>query len=170
MIIRDADPSEFEQLAWLQIRSWRDVYRGVMADWYLDDEIEKDLLTRWAELTPEGDDLILVADDGGIKGFVTIWCQPDPFIDNLHVEPGLRSKGTGSLLMQKTAARLIEAGYDAVYLYVAAENERAMAFYRKLGGRFGEVEQYQHRHGQNVNAIKVTFDDLRALQSAGPKA
>ncbi|MGI9493761.1 MAG: GNAT family N-acetyltransferase [Geminicoccaceae bacterium] len=170
MNIRDAVSSEFQELAWLQIRSWRDVYRGVMADWYLDDEIEKDLLTRWADLQPEGDDLILVADDGDIKGFVTIWCQPDPFIDNLHVEPGLRSKGIGSMLMQKTAARLIETGYDAVYLYVAAENQRAMAFYRKLGGRFGEVERYEHRHGEHVNAIKVTFDDLRALQNAGSEA
>ena len=163
MDIRDADPSEFQDLAWLQIRSWRDVYRGIMPDWYLNDEIEKDLVTRWAELQPKGDDMILVADDRGIKGFVTIWCQPDPFIDNLHVEPGLRSKGTGGMLMSGTATRLIEAGYDFVYLYVAAENKRAIAFYRKLGGRFGEVEQYHHRYGEPVNAIKVTFDDLPKL-------
>jgi len=165
MIIRDADPSEFEKLAWLQIRSWRDVYRGTMADWYLDDEIEEDLLTRWAELCPKGNDMILVADDEGIKGFVTIWCQPDPFIDNLHVEPGFRSKGTGALLMRGAATRLIEAGYGFVYLYVAAKNERAMGFYRNLGGEFGEVEQFDHRHGEQVDAIKVTFRDLPKLEN-----
>lgn len=166
-MIRDADPGEFQALAWLQIRSWRDVYPGIMPAWYLDDGIEKDLLTRWAELQPQGDDLILVADEDGIKGFVTIWCQPHPFVDNLHVEPGLRSKGTGGQLMRATAARLIEKGYDSVYLYVAAKNPRAMAFYRRLGGTFGEVEQLEHRHGDDVDAIKVTFDDLPALRDGG---
>lgn len=167
MIIRDAERSEFQDLAWLQIRSWRDVYRGIMPDWYLGDRIEEDILTRWAELWPEGDDLVLVADDDGIKRFVTIWCQPAPFIDNLHVEPGLRSKGTGRQLMRSTATRLIEKGYDDVYLYVAAGNPRAVNFYRRLGGHFGEVEQFEHRHGGNVDAIKVTFDDLPMLASAG---
>ncbi len=167
MIIRDAVSSDFEDLAWLQIRSWRDVYPGIMPAWYLDDEIEKDLLTRWAELRPKGDDLILVAEEEGIKGFITIWCQPGPFIDNLHVEPGLRSKGTGGKLMQAAATRLIENGYDSVYLYVAAKNPRAMAFYRNLGGLFGEVERLEHRHGDDVDAIKVTFDDLPNLRDAG---
>ncbi len=166
MLIRDADVSEFEKLAWLQIRSWRDVYRGIMPDWYLDDAIETDQLTRWVELQPKGNDMVLVADDDGIKGFVTIWCQPDPFIDNLHVEPGLRSNGTGGLLMREVATRLIKVGYDFVYLYVAAKNERAMAFYRSLGGEFGEMEQFEHRHGERIDAIKVTFRDLPKLQNS----
>ncbi|MGH1479200.1 MAG: GNAT family N-acetyltransferase [Geminicoccales bacterium] len=164
IIIRDAERAEYLDLAWLQIRSWRDVYRGIMPDWYLDEGIEKDQLTRWAELQPRGDDLVLLAEEDGLKGFVTIWCQPDPFIDNLHVEPGLRSKGTGGHLMRATASRLIDKGYDSVYLYVAAGNSRAMAFYRKLGGKFGEVEQLEHRHGDNVDAIRVTFNDLIALR------
>lgn len=164
IIIRDAERAEYQDLAWLQIRSWRDVYPGIMPAWYLDEGIEKDQLTRWAELHPKGDDLILVADEDGIKGFVTIWCQPDPFIDNLHVEPGLRSRGMGERLMRATASRLIDKGYDSVFLYVAAKNPRAVAFYRNLGGRFGEVEQLEHRHGDNVDAIKVIFDDLPALR------
>ncbi len=167
MIIRDADPAEFQHLAWLQIRSWRSVYRGIMPDWYLDETIEEDLLTRWAELRPNGNDLVLVAEDEGIKGFITVWCQPDPFIDNLHVEPGQRSNGTGGKLMQATAARLIKNSYDSVYLYVAAKNPRAVAFYRRLGGEFGEVEQFEHRHGENVDAIKVTWHDLHQLVRAG---
>ncbi len=167
MIIRDADPAEFQDLAWLQIRSWRSVYRGIMPDWYLDEGIEEDLLTRWTDLQPKGNDLVLVAEDDGIKGFITVWCQPDPFVDNLHVEPGLRSKGTGGKLMRATATRLIGNGYGSVYLYVAAKNPRATAFYRRLGGHFGEVEQLEHRHGENVDAIKVTWNDLRGLEHAG---
>jgi ribosomal protein S18 acetylase RimI-like enzyme len=164
MNIRDADPAEYEALAWLQIRSWRSIYQGVMPDWYLNDAIEKDQLERWAAMAPKDGDLILVAaDDDGIKGFITCWRQQGPFIDNLHVEPDLRSKGTGGRLMRATAARLIEAGCDQVYLYVAAQNPRAVEFYRRLNGAFGEVEQLEHRFGDNVDAIKVTWTDLPGL-------
>ena len=163
MIIRDAERAEFPLLAALQIRSWRDVYRGVMPDTYLDHEIENDLHTRWQELRPSGDDLVLVADQGCIRGFITVWCKPDPYIDNLHVEPGERSRGAGRLLMQTAAHRLAQCGYDRVSLYVAAQNHRAAAFYRMLGGRFGEVERLHQENGGDVDAISVEWDDLANL-------
>lgn len=168
MIIRDAARSDFEALARLQIRSWRDVYRGIMPDAYLDDGIDRDLAARWEALRPSGDDLVLIAEEGRIVGFVTIWCKPDPFIDNLHVEPGLRSKGVGRRLMQATAHRLMQNGYDRVSLKVAAQNHRAAAFYRKLGGRFGKVERVHQEHGGAVDAIDVVWTDLTRLASANP--
>lgn len=163
LIIRDAERSEFPALAALQIRSWRDVYRGIMPDAYLDDEIDRDLNARWEALRPGGDDLVLIADEGGIRGFVTVWCQPQPFIDNLHVEPGKRSEGIGSRLMRAAAHRLLQNRYERVSLYVAAKNHRASAFYRKLGGRFGDVQSVHQQFGGNVDAIEIVWDDLPAL-------
>ncbi len=167
LIIRDAERSEFPELAALQIRSWRDVYRGIMPDAYLDDEIESDLHARWDALRPSDDDLVLIADQGGIRGFITVWCKPHPFVDNLHVEPGERSKGTGQRLMQAMAHRLIENGYDRASLYVAARNHRAAAFYRKLEGRFGHVEHLHQEHGGAVDAIEVVWEDLTRLAAIG---
>ncbi len=166
LVVRDAEHHEFAALAALQIRSWRDVYRGTMPDSYLDREIEGDLSSRWQALEPGQDDLILVADQGGIRGFITVWCQPNPYIDNLHVEPGERSRGIGRRLMQVTAQRLIDNGYDRVSLYVAANNLRAADFYRNLGGCFGQVEFVEQRYGGGVDAIEVVWDDLARL--AGP--
>lgn len=163
IIIRDAERSEFPALAALQIRSWRNVYRGIMPDAYLDDAIDDDLMARWASLDPSGDDLVLIADLGVITGFITVWCKPDPFIDNLHVEPGERSRGIGQRLMQTTAKRLKQRGFDSMSLHVAAKNQRAAAFYRKLGGRFGEVEQVHQQFGGAVDAIEVVWDDLSKL-------
>ncbi|MEM8950393.1 MAG: GNAT family N-acetyltransferase [Pseudomonadota bacterium] len=163
LIIRDAKRSEFAALAALQIRSWRDVYRGIMPDSYLDDEIEGDLHARWENLHPSGDDLILVADDSGLCGFITVWCQSDPYIDNLHVEPGERSKGVGESLMRTAAHRLIQNDYGRVSLHVAADNLRAAAFYRRLEGSFGVVERKQQEHGGPVDAIEVVWEDLAKL-------
>ncbi|MEZ5931077.1 MAG: GNAT family N-acetyltransferase [Alphaproteobacteria bacterium] len=160
IIIRDAERSEFPALAALQARSWRDVYRGILQDAYLDDDMDEDFRQRWAALQPSGNDKVLVAVQDVILGFVTVWCQPDPFIDNLHVEPGLRSKGIGQRLMQETASRLIRDGYTTMSLYVAAQNHRARAFYERLGGSFGEVEHIHQAHGGSVHAIQVVWDDL----------
>ena len=164
--IRDAKRSEFSDLAALQIRSWRDVYRGIMPDAYLDDEIEDDLGARWNALDPSGDDLVLLAEKDGIRGFITVWCKPDPFVDNLHVDPGGRSKGVGRRLMQAAAERLVQKGYQRLSLYVAAKNPRAAAFYRRLGGRLGDVEHLHQQHGGSVDAIEVVWDDLAKLAAA----
>lgn len=166
VIIRDAQQSEFPALARLQTRSWRDVYRGIMPETYLDDEIENDLRNRWEALRQSGNDLVLVADQDGILGFITVWCNPAPYIDNLHVEPGKRSGGIGNRLMQTTAHRLMQNGYDRVSLYVAAKNRRAAAFYRKLGGQFGKVERLHQENGGPVDAIEVVWDDLAKLANS----
>lgn len=163
LIIRDAERSEFPALAALQIRSWRNVYREIMPNTYLDDEIEGDLHARWEALHPSDDDLVLIADQGGIRGFITVWCKPDPFIDNLHVEPGERSKGVGQRLMRATAHRLVQNGYDRVSLYVAAENQRAAAFYRRLEGSFGPVERKHQENGGAIDAIEIVWEDLARL-------
>ncbi len=165
VIIRDAAPSEFPTLAMLQVRSWRDVYRGILPDSYLDDEIDEDLTSRWAELRPSGDDLVLVADRDGIVGFITVWCNPSPYVDNLHVEPGKRSGGVGAHLMRSAAHRLIQNGYERMSLYVAAGNTRAAAFYRRLGGEFGEVERLHQKNGGDVDAIEVVWTNLAKLAS-----
>lgn len=166
VIVRDAVRSEFPALARLQIRSWRDVYQGILPDTYLSDEIEDDLSRRWEALSPSGDDLVLVADHAGILGFVTVWCKPNPYIDNLHVEPDRRSGGVGELLMRAAADRLLQNGYDRVSLYVAAKNERAANFYRRLGGEFGEVERLHQENGGDVDAIEVIWTNLAELAHA----
>lgn len=161
--IRDAKRSEFQALARLQIRSWRDVYKGILPDSYLNDEIDEDLSRRWEALRPTGDDLVLVADRSGLLGFITVWCKPDPYIDNLHVEPEKRSGGVGELLMRSAASRLLQHGYDRVSLYVAARNDRAADFYRRLGGQFGEIERLHQKNGGDVDAIEVIWTDLAKL-------
>ncbi len=104
----------------------------------------------------------MAEEQDGISGFVTVWCRPAPFIDNLHVVPDRRTEGIGGCLMQAAAAQLIERGHDTVHLWVAADNHRAIAFYHRLGGRFGE-RQIQRLYGQEVAATNVVWDDLAGL-------
>ena len=68
--------------------------------------------------------------------------------------------------MLATARRLMDNGYDRMSLYVAAQNQRAAAFYRRLGGRFGEVEQVHQQFGGPVDAIRISWEDLDKLAAA----
>ena len=54
-------------------------------------------------------------------------------IYHLAVEPGLRKRGIGTLLMQEVERRLKAKGCIRCYLMVTAENENAIHFYEAQG-------------------------------------
>ena len=72
---------------------------------YLDNEVGGDLAAQWRDRTITDDDVVLVVEDSEIVGFIAVWCEPDPFIDNLHIFPARRSGGLGRELMKHAATR-----------------------------------------------------------------
>jgi ribosomal protein S18 acetylase RimI-like enzyme len=54
-------------------------------------------------------------------------------IYHLAVDPGLRERGIGSLLMDEVERRLKAKGCIRCYLMVAADNENAIRFYKSRG-------------------------------------
>ena len=50
-------------------------------------------------------------------------------LDDLYIFPEFRSKGIGSVIIQKC----IEESDSTIFLYVFAKNVRAIALYEKLG-------------------------------------
>jgi len=54
-------------------------------------------------------------------------------VDNISVEPAYRSQGVGEALMERVYALAREQGINRVTLSVWAFNERAIAFYERLG-------------------------------------
>ncbi|KAF0107380.1 MAG: N-acetyltransferase GCN5 [Anaerolineaceae bacterium] len=80
-------------------------------------------------------DLFLVAElDGRIVGTVIGGFDGRRgLIYHLAVEPGLRERGVGSLLMDEVERRLQAKGCIRSYLLVTAENEQSMRFYEKRG-------------------------------------
>jgi ribosomal protein S18 acetylase RimI-like enzyme len=58
---------------------------------------------------------------------------------HLHIDllPALQGRGTGRALIERMLAALADAGAPGVHLGVAADNLRAIGFYRRLG--FDEV-------------------------------
>ncbi len=107
MKIRSAGPLDLSAITALQTESWKDTYSKVLPEHYLSRELAADLTRHWEAVTIEPEDVLLVAEDDGVVGFIAAWFRPEPYIDNLHVKPSMRSRGVGSMLMKAVAKQLI---------------------------------------------------------------
>ena len=162
MHIRRAQSSDFPFIAAVQAESWQDTYAGVLPEAYLAGQISEDLKLHWRAVEIQAEDVVLVAEDDGIIGFIAIWCRPDPFIDNLHVRPSRRSRKIGTTLLISAARLLMHQGHKAAYLWVVENNIRAIRLYERLGGVSTE-RALKSLFGYPVPNVKVDFCDLRSI-------
>ncbi len=170
-LIRTAGAGDADAIAMLHTASWREVYRGILPDAYLDHEIVGDRLRYWtgALATPAGS-FVLVACDGGVpSGFIAVARDGEPgydaVIDSLHVAAAWRGTGLGRRLMGQAASRLLAAGASSVCLRVFDANTAAVGFYRRLGGR-PDGSGIDGFAGADMPDTRFGWRDLAALRDA----
>ncbi len=173
LVIRPAVLADEPAIAALHRESWRQSYRGTLADGYLDGALAADMAARWRRRLgePQPGWLVLVATvDGAFAGFLAAGPDPeDPrrdLFDNLHVDPGLRSHGIGAALMREGADRLAALGRGRAILWVIAANAGAIAFYRDLGGIVGPAEPHTIAPDLTVPSVSVRWDRMADLATA----
>ena len=162
MKIRSATQSDLQVLADIHIESWKDSYSDVLPPEFLAGQIDIDLTEHWNEIDTQNEDIILVAEENSLIGFVAVWCRPFPFIDNLHVRPSHRSKKIGSKLMKAVTNELIYNGHKTAYLWVFESNEKAIRFYERLGGVQKE-QSIKTVFGYDILSRKIEWDDIGAI-------
>ena len=162
MKIRRATPSDFKGIAAIHAKSWQDAYSDDLPTEFLSGPIIRDFELYWREIEIQNEDIVLVAEENSLFGFIAVWCRPIPFIDNLHVTPSQRSKKVGSKLMNAAAKELINKGYKTAYLWVFQSNEKAIRFYKRLGGIQKETSM-KNVFGYDVLSLKMEWDDLSKI-------
>jgi len=162
--IRRAAPGDLRAIAAIHAASWREAYRGMLPDSYLENEVGPDLEAHWRSTDIKPGDVVLVAEEDAPLGFIAVWCRPDPYIDNLHVLPGHNSKGIGARLMGAAAEILLSQGHTTAQLWVLEQNTRALKFYRRLGGEAVETVD-RPVFDQEALQTKVVWRDLQHLKS-----
>ena len=161
--IRLAERDDYPAIAEVQAESWKDAYRGTLPATYLAGDVYEDLARHWqGVVTGPGDVVMVAADKGGVIGFIAVWCRPDPFIDNLHVLPALRSKGIGRKLMAAAVARLVQDGHNTAYLWVLETNDRAIRLYEELGGVAAD-RTIKSIFGHDLPALRFVWDDIAKM-------
>ena len=162
MKIRQATQSDFQAIAAIHIESWKDSYPDVLPAEFLDWKINRVFLKHWNEIEMQNEDIILVAEENYVIGFIAVWCRPIPFIDNLHVRPSKRSKKVGSALMSAVSKELINHGHKTAYLWVFESNQKAIRFYERLGG-IQKEQSMKTVFGYDVLSRKIEWNDLSLI-------
>lgn len=139
MIVRAGVQADLPQVAALKVRSWDDTYRALVGSAVVDQllDVEEHRSTIQRDLgKPKAFLLVAEAPDGEVVGFALSHLDDagEPFLESMHVRPGLRGTGIGTALLRATAARWTTGGFGSMSLHVVAANIAARRFYERLGG------------------------------------
>ena len=152
MVIRKAAEDDVTQIAEIVVEDWKNAYRGIIGDDYLDsisvEEQYKKELRRYREIT-------VAAAGGEILGFA--WNKEaksedaDCEIVALYVRYAKRKTGVGRALFQNAINTFRAAGKKRMIIWCLKENHEARKFYEKMGGTAHKTDA--HRWGNEEYAI-----------------
>jgi ribosomal protein S18 acetylase RimI-like enzyme len=169
-----ATQGDARAIAALHTQSWQQHYQGLISDDYLRTELAADRLAIWQQrLGAEKHDywVLLAKRDNQLVGFVCINNIEHPdgvLLDNLHVASRFHGTGIG-LSLFKQAAEYVRVNFESVpmYLEVLSKNQRAIAFYKSLGGQFIRNGSWRTPCGNCVDEQVYSWQSNTLKQLAG---
>ena len=140
--IREATPADATAIAEAHVATWRETYRGLLPDSYLDNLTPARREPQWRRILALPDDervvLVVSGDADAIVGFASGGPAHDRSeyageVYTLYLRRGYQGCGLGRALFIALATRLREQGITSAILWVLATNTRARGFYSALG-------------------------------------
>jgi GNAT superfamily N-acetyltransferase len=139
--IRRARTEDAAALSSVFDSAWREAYQGILPALALDRMIGRRGPRWWLSTIGRGRPLVVLDVGEAIAGYVTYGrCRDrslpaDGEIDELYLAPEYQGLGFGKRLFKAVRNDLDDRGAKRVAVWCLAENERACAFYRNMGGR-----------------------------------
>jgi GNAT superfamily N-acetyltransferase len=155
--IRPPRPDEWEAACELRLRALRDTPLAYL-------ETLEQALARtddeWRERIALSDAkhvVVAIADDGRWVGSMTVLAHADPpTLVAVFVDPSARGDGTATRLLEAAIAWVRERGRTRLRLQVGGFNDRARAFYERMGFvATGDVEVFP---GHEVDEHEMVLD------------
>jgi ribosomal protein S18 acetylase RimI-like enzyme len=149
--IRRARKVDAEEIASVHDASWRDAYRGMIPGRELEKMIARRGPNWWASAIDRGSRLLVLDFNDAIVGYVSYGRNRVPSLPfrgeifELYLEPEYQGLGFGRRLFEAARDDLASHGYPTFLVWALGENDRAMTFYERLGGRM--VRRAQERFG-----------------------
>jgi GNAT superfamily N-acetyltransferase len=168
--IRPAQLADIEEIARVQVESWRTTYVGIMPDDLLANLTIESRLEIWRGplSNPESPSVIYVAEaDGQIIGFAAGGPERSGHvlykaeIYAIYLLQAYQGRGIGRALVQAVVGRLLDKGYSAMLIWVAAKNP-ATHFYAALGGQPFASKTESFGSGE-IEEIAYGYDDIKKL-------
>jgi putative acetyltransferase len=128
--LRPATDEDVEAIADLFHRGWHEVHPGRVPDGLTERRTREAFGDRVARRVAETDDTTVADADGEIAGFIMVAGDE---AEQVYVDAAYRRTGVATALLTEAERQIGAAGHDAAWLVVVRGNERAQAFYAKLG-------------------------------------
>lgn len=169
-VVFPAGPSDAEDLARVHVTSWRETYRGLLADAFLARMSEPGFTRRFRRaLASPGDSVTLAgADRHGLvayaQGSASRRGVPgEAEVQTLYVLRQAQGEGLGARLMTETARALAAQGATSLMVSVLRDNIRARGFYEHLGGEPEAARQEPGPGGRLLYEVAYRWRDISAL-------
>ncbi len=156
--IRTAVPDDAAELARLHVDCWDDAYTGLMPQSILDERRANvdQRAQRWREILETHDRNRVAVDPDGLIGFACAGPVQDEDLEGdvdvqlqaLYVRGPWWGSGVGYALFREVV------GDRAAYLWVLANNQRAISFYERQGFRLDGTED-MHEEGLHARMVRA---------------
>lgn len=169
-ILFPADPSDAEALAAVHVTSWRETYRGLLPDVYLDRMSLPAHARRWRRSlmsSAPGQVVLAAADRGGLVGYAAggpsrYQVEGEGEIATLYVLRRAQRQGLGRRLIADTARVLAAGGARSLTISVLRDNLAARGFYEHLGG-VADAPRPEPGPGGVMQEVAYVWDDIRKV-------
>lgn len=167
-VIFPAGPDDAADLARVHVTAWRETYRGLLPDAYLDRMSLDEHARRFARALISGEELVLAAADRwGLVGYAAggpsrSWRENEAEVTRLYVLRSAQGKGLGRRLLSGAAKVLAANGARSLVISVLRDNLRARGFYEHLGGE-PEPVRMERGPGGVVYEVSYRWSDIGRL-------
>jgi ribosomal protein S18 acetylase RimI-like enzyme len=127
--LRPAEPGDAAAVAEVWRAGWHDGHLGHVPDELVAVRTDESFRTRAAARI---DDTTVAIVDGEVAGFVMVVGDE---VEQVYVSSGHRGQGVADSLLEEAERQVRENGHRAAWLAVVSGNERARAFYERMGWR-----------------------------------
>ncbi len=139
--IRNATLLDVNELARINVESWKFAYKNILPESYLDSLSLQELKPRWERGLQVAHRNCLVVIVGGRMVGYTIFGPPrskdsengSAELFAIYFSPEFVAQGFGTRLMNKVKFRLAELKYQTCLVWILERNERAIEFYLRQG-------------------------------------
>jgi GNAT superfamily N-acetyltransferase len=176
--IRRASAADAPAIGRVRVDCWRQTYRGVIPDAYLDAmDVEQSaaLWQRVLETNAHGVDVFVAEHDRAIVGFAAANRLPDRRHDMnaeltaIYLQREFQRAGIGRRLVAAVARAQRDDGADGLIVWVIAANKAARAFYEQLGATLLVLQPFEW-DGVEVVEAGYAFPDIDQLLLAAETA